>query len=309
MRKYKRRRFVQGECMHIYQRSVKGFNLFYDLEDFIVFYTIVSVLAKVYGVVLMEMCLMIDHVHLLMMAESIDDISAFVRHYTSVFVMESNNDIGRSGPLFHKSFGSAPKKGSKKIRSAIVYVGNNPVEKKLCARAEEYRWNFLAYLNEDFPFSRKIPYEERSRSLKRAIKEVNCMKVSNRYLSYAQVRRLLGSLSEDERAFLTDYIITSYYPFDKQALLSFYEGVDEMLHAMSSTAGSDYDIREVYYSGSDNVYWDMIDAVRRDCQIVPVRGVVVLPVGQKLQVAGMLQKKTNASKIQLMKFLHLETDA
>lgn len=299
---------MPGGCLHVYQRSVKGFNLFYDLEDFLVFYTIVSVLAKVHGVVLMEMCLMIDHVHLLMMAESIDDVSAYVRHYTSVFVLESNNDIGRSGPLFHKSFGSAPKKGSKKIRSAIVYVGNNPVEKKLCTRAEKYRWNFLSYLKDDFPFSKPIPYEKRSRPLRRATQEVNCMKASNRYLTYTQVRRLLGSLSDEERAYLTDYIITCYYPFDKQVLLSFYEDTDEMFHAMSSTAGSDYDINEVYYSGSDNVYWDMMDVVRRDCQIVPVRSIVVLPVEQKLLVAGLLQKKTNASKIQLIKFLHMETD-
>lgn len=292
--------------MHVYQRSVKGFNLFYDLEDFIVFYTIVSVLSKVYGVVLMEMCMMVDHVYLLMVAESVDDLSSFVRHYTSVFVMESNQDIGRKGPLFHKSFGSAPKKGSKKIRSAIVYVGNNPVEKKLCVRAEEYRWNFLAYLNDDFPFSKPIPYEKRSRSLRRATKEVNNMKASNRYLTYAQVRRLLGGLSENERDFLTDYIITRYYSFDKQILLSFYDGVDELFHAMRASAGSDFDIKEVYYSGSDSLYMDMIDVVRRDCQIVPARSVVVLPLEQKMVVAQMLQKKTNASKIQLGKFLHIE---
>lgn len=292
--------------MHIYQRSVKGFNLFYDQEDFIVFYTIVSVLSKVYNVALLEMCMMIDHVHLLVVSESLEDISAFVRHYTSVFVMESNQDIGRTGQLFHKSFGSAPKKGSKKIRSAIVYVGNNPVEKKLCARAEEYRWNFLAYLKENCPFSRQIPYEERSRSLRRAIKEINGMKVSNRYLAYAQVRRLLGQLPKNEMDFLTDYIITRYYPFDKQSLISYYAGVEEMLYAMSSTAGSDYDIKEIYYSGSDSVYQDMIDVVRRDCQIIPVKSVVMLPIGQKLAVAELLRKKTNASKIQLTKFLHIE---
>lgn len=297
---------MQGECMHIYQRSVKGFNLFYDQEDFIVFYTIVSVLSKVYNIALLEMCMMIDHVHLLVVSDSLEDISAFVRHYTSVFVMESNQDIGRTGQLFHKSFGSAPKKGSKKIRSAIVYVGNNPVEKKLCARAEEYRWNFLAYLKENCPFSRQIPYEERSRSLRRAIKEINGMKVSNRYLAYAQVRRLLGQLPKNEMDFLTDYIITRYYPFDKQSLISYYAGVEEMLYAMSSTAGSDYDIKEIYYSGSDSVYQDMIDVVRRDCQIIPVKSVVMLPIGQKLAVAELLRKKTNASKIQLTKFLHIE---
>ena len=275
MRKYIKRKFYQGECLHIYQRSIKGYNLFYDIEDFLVFYTIVSVISRVYDVVLLEMCLMVDHVHLLLSASSIDEISAFVRHYTSVFVLESNHDIGRKGPLFHKSYGSAPKKGSKKIRSAIVYIGNNPVEKNLCVRAEQYRWNFLAYLNNDTPFSKPVSYIDRSFSLNKAMKEVRTMVKLNRYLTHGQVRRLLGGQSEKDRGFLVDYIISKYYPFHKESLLSYYESVDEMFHAMRSTAGAEHDLEEVYYSGSDEVYRCMINVIRCEFQIYPVRSVVV----------------------------------
>lgn len=305
MRKYKRRRFGDGGCLHIYQRSVKGFNLFYDLEDFIVFYTIVSVLSKVYKVVLMEMCLMVDHVHLLVSSESLEEMSAFVRHYTSLYVLESNSDIGRKGPLFHKSFGSAPKVGSKKIRSAIVYVGNNPVEKKLCRRAEQYRWNFLAYMDDETPFSTFIRYGDRSKSLRQSLKEVRGMVAANRYLSHAHVRRLLGKLSGNEKDFLVDYIISRFSSFAKDVLLSYYENLEEMLHAMSSTAGSEYDIKEIFHSGSDSVYADMADVVRREFQIVPVRQVIALPVERKLVIAGMLKRKTSATKYQIAKFLHL----
>lgn len=290
--------------MHIYQRSVKGYNLFYDLEDFIVFYTIVSVVSRNYNITILEMCMMIDHVHLLIMSDSLEEMSAFVRDYTSLFVLESNHEIGRKGPLFHKSFGSAPKKGSKKIRSAIVYIGNNPVEKKLCARAEQYRWNFLAYLENDFPFSAPVPGKFRSRSLQRAVKEVDRMAASDRHISYARLRRLMDGQSGNDKDFLIDYIISRYYPFNKDVLLSYYDGTDEMLHAMSSTTGSDYDIKEVYHAGSDSVYRDMINVVKHDLHIVPVRGVIVLPAEQKAVIAGELQKKTNASKIQLAKFLH-----
>lgn len=41
-----RRRFCADGVMHIYQRTISGFNLFYSLEDFLVFYTIVSVQAR-----------------------------------------------------------------------------------------------------------------------------------------------------------------------------------------------------------------------------------------------------------------------
>ena len=114
--------------MHVYQRTVNGFNIFYEREDFLLFYTIFSIVAKQYALKVVELCLMIDHVHILLLSDSLEVISAFIRHYTSLFVKGYNVGVGRHGPLFHKSFGSAPKKGSKKIRSAIVYIGNNPVE-------------------------------------------------------------------------------------------------------------------------------------------------------------------------------------
>ena len=86
--KYKKRRFVPGECMHVYQRAVKGFNIFYDLEDYLVFYTIFATVARQYNVTLMELCIMIDHIHVLMSSRSLNEISRFVMHYTSMFVRD-----------------------------------------------------------------------------------------------------------------------------------------------------------------------------------------------------------------------------
>ena len=143
---YKKRKFIPGECMHIYQREVKGYNIFYDLEDFLVFYMIFSTTARHYGVKVMMMCIMPNHVHSLLSSDSLKNISNFIMRYTSLFVREYNRDLGRKGQLFHKSFGSAPKKGGKSIRSTIVYIGNNPVEKALSSVAEGYKWNFLSYI-------------------------------------------------------------------------------------------------------------------------------------------------------------------
>lgn len=248
---------------------------------------------------------MIDHVHLLVSSDSIDSISAFVRHYTSLFVLESNHDVGRKGPLFYKSFGSAPKKGSKRIRSAIVYLGNNPVEKKLCDKAECYQWNFLAYLDDKAPFSEQVTNNKMSLSLRKAISEVRSTVMRNKYLTYTQLRRMLGSVSRSDRDRLVDYIISRYYPFNRDVLLSFYEGVNEMFLAMNSTTGSEYDIKETYYSTSDTAYREMTEVIKNDLQIVPVKRITVLPVEQKILIARMLKNKTSASTKQILKFLHL----
>ena len=110
----RRRRFVDGECNHIYQRTVNGFNIFYDLEDYLVFYMILSTSARKFNVRILKICLMVDHIHILLEAESCKEMADFVRYYSSVFVREFNDSIGREGQLMYKSFGSAPKKAARR---------------------------------------------------------------------------------------------------------------------------------------------------------------------------------------------------
>ena len=88
------RKFINGECNHVYQRTVGGVNLFYDLEDFLVFYMIVSVTVKKHGVRLLSMCLMIDHVHLLLLTDSLSRLADFVRDYSSIYAREFNASVG-----------------------------------------------------------------------------------------------------------------------------------------------------------------------------------------------------------------------
>ena len=37
--------------------------IFYDLEDYLVYYTVFCVLAVKYGIIVYGLCLMIDHIH------------------------------------------------------------------------------------------------------------------------------------------------------------------------------------------------------------------------------------------------------
>lgn len=304
--KYKKRKFTPRECLHIYQRTINGFNIFYDREDALVFYTIFSVLSKFYNVRVLALCLMVDHVHSLLSSDALSNISSFVRHYTSLFVSEYNQSIGRHGNLFHKSFGSAPKVGGKKVRSTVVYIGNNPVEKALCSKAEDYRWNFLAYLEDENPFSTYKPSSLYSMKLRRAFAEAKGAHRRNRYLTYGQVRRMFDVLSEDESELLTDYIIRLYLPIDKEMLMSYYTSCYDMLNAMCSTAGGEYDIREVFNPGSDKIFEQMAKYVHDELQMYPTRKIITLPGEARLEIAGLLSNRFAPSKYELSKFLHLK---
>ena len=97
-----KRKFNEDGIMHIYQRTISGFNIFYCIEDFIVFYTIVSVYASKFKIILIALCQMIDHTHLLASCGSLEQMSRFISAYTSGFVREFNQFTGRKGPLFKK---------------------------------------------------------------------------------------------------------------------------------------------------------------------------------------------------------------
>ena len=181
-------------------------------------------------------------------------MSEFVRQVTCMFAREQNNEVGRKGALFQARFGSAPKKGLKLLRTAIAYLFNNPVEKRLCSRAEEYRWNFLAYALSPHPFSDRLIIGQASRALKRAVKEVDLAESEDRHLRYGQLKRLLSKLDEREKMQLVDHIISIYNPFEYDEIIKCYGSYDDMLTAINTNTGSEYDIKEDRYRFSDIEY-------------------------------------------------------
>ena len=297
-----RRRFSADGVIHIYQRTVSGFNLFYSLEDFLVFYTIVSVQASVHGISLLGLCMMIDHVHILLAAENLKDMSRFMSACSSLYVREFNRHVGRKGRLFESSYGSAVKLEMKKIRSAIAYLFNNPVEKKLCLKAEEYRWNFLAYYRSGSRFS--MP-SSCSRRMKRAMRLVDDSFKNGRYLKYALLKAIFKDLDAVEKQSITDYIISVYFPFEIERTVGCYNSFDEMLVAINSNTGSEYDINEHHYGKTDVPYREIMACLKK-MGVSDAKSLITLPESTKMQYLSILKKSTSASYRQIRKFLHLE---
>ena len=303
----KRRKFYRGVVNHVYQRTIDGFQLFYTREDCLVFFTIFSVCAKSVDIQILELCLMHNHIHLLVNTESIQELSGFMDHFSSWFVREYNTYVGRKGKLLKKNFGSAPKWDDKKLRSAIIYVGNNPVEKGFCLRAYEYRWNFLAYRNNQYPFSQPILRRNASNNMRRALKEVDAMVSLNLPLKYAQLNRLFKNLNDNESEQLVDYVISSYLPFDYDELESRFKSFESMLHAMESTTGNDYDINESRDNFSMKVFEEMMACMETKLPRNRVRSVTTYTLDEKVALYKELQSHTSASVQQICSFLHIKT--
>lgn len=291
---------------HTYQRSVSGFNIFYEVEDYLVYYTIFSVMSRRYGMVVYGLCLMIDHIHTLTSTSSCKTFSKFMSNVAIQFVKEYNRYHNRVGPLFSECFGSAPKAGLKLLRTAIAYLFNNPVERLLCKRAQEYRWNFLAYAASDNPFSDPLVLKKAFRRLRRALKEVDGTLKRNEYMTYVQLKRMFVGMDARETNQLIDYIIVRYNIIRYDDLTTkCYDGYENMLMAINSNAGSEYEVQELRYGRSDAEYRYLYRYVHKK-GFKDAGEVISLPSDSKFKLMVDMMNETSVSKLQICKFLHLK---
>ena len=249
--------------------------------------------------------MMFDHAHFLVISENIKELSGFVDRFASWHVHEYNSHIRRKGKLYHKNFGSAPKWNDKDIRSAINYVGNNPVEKKLCNRAEEYRWNFLAYAISKNPFSEEYIASKVSKKLRNAIREAKEMAEQNLPLKYVHLNRMMKRLSSKERQQFIDQVITMYLPFDYQALIGYFGSYDLMIEAMNSNTGSEFDINEPKDASSHTIFRYMIEYLGKIISPIDIGKITTLPEQEKNLLAIELRSRFKINDWQLRKFLHI----
>lgn len=291
---------------HIYIRSINQFVIFYTMEDRLVYYTIFSVMAKQYGIIVLAFALMFDHIHHLIKAATKELYAKFVGVTSSTFAMAYNRDSGRKGPLFQKAYGNGPKRRDKDVRTCIAYDYNNSVEKLLFSRAEQDRWNLLAYIDNPHPFSKEINRKTASRKLVLSMDAATRFHDRNEYLDYSVVRKLFDGLVDDEREQLLDFIITLYLPIDREALLGYYKSYDHMLLAINSNTGSDYTIDEIYDPESHLGFVRMLEMTRHSSFADDPRSIILAPETKKWQIAEVFMKREGISLKQAKRFLHLK---
>ena len=301
-----KRKLPSDTFEHIYIRSINQFVIFYSMEDRLVYYTVFAVMAKRYRVTVLALALMFDHIHHLIKTISRELYGKFIGVTTSTFAMAYNRDSGRKGPLFHKAYGNSAKRRDKDIRNCIAYNYNNSVEKLLFNRAEQDRWNLLAYIDNPHPFSKEICRKTASKKLLKSMDAVILFHGRNKYLDYPVVRKLFEGLGLEEREQLLDFIISLYLPIDKECLLGFYNSYDAMVLAINSNTGKEYDMNEIFDPESHQDFVRMLELTQRSSFADNPRSIILAPEEQKRKIAKAFMERTGASLNHAKRFLHLE---
>ena len=290
----------------MFQRTRNKGVIFYSIHDYLVYFTIYCSQARQRGVSVLSLCPMPDHTHQVIVAASKNQMATFVQTYSHLFAYEWNKKRKKKGFLFSHPFGSAAKLGNKQVRTVLAYSNNNPVERKLVERAEDYRWTFLAYAKSKHPFSEPLVHKDASRAFRRIIKMVDYYSKAGVPLEYNWLGRWFSELDGVERQQLIDYIIVSYNCIDYEKLFSYYDNsYDTACLAFASNQGSEYDIKEDFVPGSHIPYLEIPIALKKYHGIDNPKTALWLPDDQRANLLCDLAMETHASIRQLKKYLRL----
>lgn len=303
MSKHKRRRFKEGVPLHIYTKGRNSFAIFYTVEDFILHFTMYSVYSRRHEIRTIAYCPMINHTHEVCFANSRKDLSSFRQSFESRFAWEHNLGRGRSGAVFKHNFGSSPKYVGKILKSSIAYVDNNPVEGGIKEKAVDYKWNCLAYYNNSHPFSEKIVRKNASKKLRASLTLVDTLRKEEQWLGYAVQNTLFKGLGPKERLQLTDYIVSSYNFLDYESAIACYGSWEDMLIAINSNAGAEFDLPEDWEDYSK--YAKMIQVCNRNNVNLRCANFYDKDIRELARIFDMLERETDAERKQIMKFLHI----
>ena len=141
--------------------------------------------------------------------------------------------------------------------------------------------------------------------MRRALKEIDYSLASGRYLKYAQLYRLLNSVGAQDKDRLADYIIVKYSVIRYDMLADCYGGYENMLLAVNSNAGSEYEIAEVKDTRSDVGFRELYRYIHSK-GFLRAGDVITLSISEKMSLANEMMYRTSADLRQICKYLHLE---
>ena len=298
-----KRLFKDGYPNHVYSKGVDGNMVFYSTADCIYYITLYYCLSRKYRIRTSAFSLMPNHTHSQQYAKSQKHFITFNQELLALFTRAYNIRHGRSGELFQKPFGSAPKVGAKSIKSNLSYINNNGAAGRLSKGVLDYRWNLMAYYYSDHPFSERIILRQSSQRLRHALRYVCKLHKRNKPLDYQIQDTLFKGLNPRERNQLIDFILYKYNFLDYSVLTRYFSSFEDALKGMDANTGSEYDLEEEWEDYS--VYKKMIEAIRKAGYDIDRINFKELDNDTLIHLIALLSSVTKDKK-RIFRFLHLK---
>ena len=289
---------------HVYQITKDRGICFYTTADCLVWFTLLCVLARKYGIRVLSVCIMLNHFHIQIKARNPTILSKFMRDLTALFTRMYNKKYGLKGSLVRGQFCNAGKGKDQKIKENYIYICNNPVVKHAVSAAEQYRWNFLAYMESPNPFSNPIIPGSCSETMEQVLAIVRLWKKAARPIDYPFFDGVYSRLADEEKRQVLDYIVSEYNMIDYATVKHKWGDYQSICKMLATVSGSEYDLTEEYVQEDYRHYYQMIRLAKKEGYDLTFRRFNDLSLNELQRLANLFLSDTGASQIEISKFLH-----
>jgi putative transposase len=136
----RKRVFVPGAAVHVFQRGNNRGPIFHDTEDRHVFLAYLSLAAQ-RGTPVHSYCLMTTHYHLLVTPDHDRALPGTIKRLGERYVQFYNRKHARTGSLWDGRYQGEIVADERYLFTCLRYIEQNPVKAGMVARAEDYRWS------------------------------------------------------------------------------------------------------------------------------------------------------------------------
>lgn len=165
----KARFLINSLLVHNISRGFNGASIFeggYNKQKYL---ELLKMKKEKYNIKILSYCIMDNHVHLVIYADTVKYISNYMHDVNTEFGINYNNKNNRVGYVFQGRYKSIPIKTIKQLTTCIKYIHMNPVKAKIVEKEEEYEFSsYKWYKNKSNIIDYKV-LEEIFKSMEKCI--------------------------------------------------------------------------------------------------------------------------------------------
>jgi putative transposase len=139
------RAVIPGYCYHLLNRANRRARIFHAAEDYAQFLALVSRAQDRLELPILAMCLMPNHVHLVVQPHRADDLSRWTQWLFTTHVRWYHAKYATTGRVWQGRFKAFPTQSDHHLLTMMRYVERNALRANLVARAEDWHWGSLRW--------------------------------------------------------------------------------------------------------------------------------------------------------------------
>ena len=142
-----RRVVIPEWCYHFISRSNEKARIFHSPADYDAFTATLAEAQEDRGVPVIAMCLMPNHVHLVVRPVSAASLSGWAQWLFTAHTVRHHAFHGSIGHLWQGRYKIFATQGDHHLLTVLRYVERNALRARLVSRAEDWRWSSLHWRN------------------------------------------------------------------------------------------------------------------------------------------------------------------